>query len=575
MKKYILKYKKLLIVAIVMIIINVSMMLLQPEILSKVISDGIQSTNDSGMLEPNLDIVNKYGVLLVGMALIGLVAAIVNAIIAARVSQSVGADIREKMFRKIQTFAFSDIERFKGSNLVVRITNDVNQVQNAIFISLLQLINLPLIFIGSFILALTIFPGLWWIIIVEIICVLVILAFINMFTFPMFKKYQGSLDRINSRVKDNFLGARVVKSFVKEELEIEKFDKDVTILSKINMKIGSNFSIIMPLFNLIGMMSIIAAIYFTTDKVISDISNIGSLISYTNYLSMIFFTLTMSGFLMMMVSRASASFTRINELLEYNSKEVFTDSKDVSLYADIEFKNVSFKYENDDRHSLHNINFTVKKGEMVGIVGATGSGKSTLVNILSRLYSPQEGEILINGVNLNEIKKSRIRNEVAVVLQRPYLFSGTIKSNILDGNLKAKENDIAKSAMIAQAEEFILKKEMGYDSTVYQRGSNFSGGQKQRISIARGLVKNPSILILDDSTSALDARSEKLVKEGLEKEYSNTTKFIISQKISSIVHADKIIVLSDGSIDAIGTHKELINSSKVYQEIYMSQKGVE
>ncbi len=212
---------------------------------------------------------------------------------------------------------------------------------------------------------------------------------------------------------------------------------------------------------------------------------------------------------------------------------------------------------------------------MIGIVGATGSGKSTLVNVLSRLYSPQEGEILIGGVNLNKIKKDRIRNEVSVVLQKPYLFSGTIKTNILDGKLDAEETEVTRSAMIAQAEEFIMKKDMGYDAMVYQRGSNFSGGQKQRISIARGLVKNPSILILDDSTSALDARSEKLVKEGLEKEYANTTKFIISQKISSIVHADKIIVLDQGKVEAVGTHKELIKSSEVYKEIYNSQKGVE
>ncbi len=349
----------------------------------------------------------------------------------------------------------------------------------------------------------------------------------------------------------------------------------VDVLSKVNMRIGGNFSLIMPLFNFVGIMSIVAAIYFASGKVVENISELGDLVSYTNYMSMIFFTLTMSGFLMMMVSRAAASFSRINELLNYDTKTVFTDKYDISLYQDIEFKNVSFKYEGDEKHSLHNVSFKVNKGEMVGIVGATGSGKSTLVNVLSRLYSPQEGEILIGGVNLNDIKKSRIRNEISVVLQKPYLFSGTIKTNILDGKLDADENAIAKSAMIAQAQEFILKKELAYDSEVYQRGSNFSGGQKQRISIARGLVKNPSILILDDSTSALDARSEKLVKEGLENEYKKTTKFIISQKISSIVHADKIIVLNEGRVDAIGTHKELIENSETYKEIYMSQKGAE
>ncbi|MFV0424384.1 MAG: ABC transporter ATP-binding protein [Bacilli bacterium] len=575
MKEYILKYKKFLLLAIVMIAINVVMMLLQPKLLSKVLSEGVQNVNEQGILSPDMDVVDKYGTILVIMAIIGLIAAIANAIIAARVSQSVGSDIRKDMFKKIQSFAFSDIEKFKGSNLVVRMTNDVNQVQNALFIGLLQLISLPLVFIGSFILALMIFPELWWIIIVEVLFVMVILGIVNKFTFPLFKKYQSSLDKINARVKDNFLGARVVKSFVQEKLEIEKFDKDVDILSRINMKIGRNFSIIMPFFNFVGMMSVVVAIYFASDKVVGDIGALGDLVSYINYMTMIFFTLTMSGFLMMMVSRAAASFSRINELLNYEIEEVFTDKVDISLYNDIEFKNVSFKYEGDDNHSLHNISFSVKKGEMIGIVGATGSGKSTLVNVLSRLYAPQEGEILIGGVNLNDIKKARIRSEISVVLQKPYLFSGTIKTNILDGKLDASENEVARSAMIAQAEEFILKKELGFNSEVYQRGSNFSGGQKQRISIARGLVKEPSILILDDSTSALDARSEKLVKEGLEEEFTNTTKFIISQKISSIVHADKIIVLDEGRVDAIGTHKELIEKSEAYKEIYMSQKGVQ
>lgn len=575
MKNYILKYKKLITLAVFMIAINVAVMLFQPKILSKVLSDGVQNVNDQGVLSPDLDVVNSLGTVLVIMAIVGLIAAIINAAIAARVSQSVGADIRNDMFKKIQSFAFSDIEEFKGSNLVVRMTNDVNQVQNALFVGILQLISLPLVFIGSFILALTIFPGLWWIIIAEVLFVLVVLGIINTFTFPQFSKYQNSLDKINARVKDNFIGARVVKSFVKEDLETDKFDKDVDVLSKINMRIGTNFSIIMPLFNLIGMLAVVAAIYFASDKVIADISELGNLVSYTNYMTMIFYTLTMSGFLMMMTSRAAASFTRINELLNYETTKVFTDEVDVSLYDDIEFKNVSFKYAGDDNHSLENVSFSVKKGEMIGIVGATGSGKSTLVNVLSRLYSPQEGEILIGGVNLNKIKKDRIRNEVSVVLQKPYLFSGTIKTNILDGKLDAEETEVTRSAMIAQAEEFIMKKDMGYDAMVYQRGSNFSGGQKQRISIARGLVKNPSILILDDSTSALDARSEKLVKEGIEKEYGNTTKFIISQKISSIVHADKIIVLDQGKVEAVGTHKELIESSDVYKEIYNSQKGVE
>lgn len=575
MGKYLKKHKASLIISMIMVALLVASMLIQPKILEIVIRDGISNVGENGVPQPDLDIVDKYGMYLIIMAAIGLVAGIINTVLAARVAQSIGAEVRTDIFTKIQKLSFSDIEKFQASNLVVRMTNDVNQVQSLIVMALQQLIRIPLLFIGAFVLAVLVFPSLWWIIIVEVVLVLLVLAFVQAVTFPSFGKYQKMIEGINARVKDNFIGARVVKSFVQEEDEIAKFTKQSDKLKKLNFKIGRNFSVIMPLFNLIGNVAVVVAIYFGASFVVDDMSLLGGLVSYTNYLFMIMFSLIIGGFLFMMAGRAAVSIGRIKEILEYEPEVIFTSENDVTLFDDLEFKNVSFKYHGDSANALHNISFKVKKGQTIGIVGATGSGKSTLINLIARLFSPQEGEITIGGTPINTINKERFADELSIVLQKPYLFSGTIKTNILDGKLSANDQEVEDSAKIAQAEEFIKSSTLTYDSLVQQRGSNYSGGQKQRISIARGLIKQPSILILDDSTSALDAKSEKLVKEGLDANYSNSTKFIVSQKISSVVNADQIIVLDEGRIDSIGTHKELVKNSKVYQEIFESQKGSE
>ncbi len=575
MKKYQSKYKVEIIISVIMTLIVTASMLIQPDILAKVLNDGVQNIDANGVPAPDLGVVDKYGMLLVIIAVIGLVAGIINAILSARIAQKMGADIRLDLFSKIQKFSFSDIEKFQASNLVVRLTNDVNQIQVLLAMVFQQLIRIPVLFIGAFVLAIKIFPSLWWIIIVEIIAVLFVLAIINKIAFPSFMVYQKLLDKINAKVKDNFVGSRVVKSFVQEEREIEEFDAEIDKLAKVNMKIGSSFSVVFPILQLVANGAFIVAAYYASFIIVDDMSRFGDLASYITYLGYTMFALTIAGFLMMMASRAFVSIKRINEILNYDPEIIFTDNIDISLYNDIEFKNVSFKYETDEHNSLTDISFKVSKGQTIGVVGATGSGKSTLVNLLSRLYSPKEGAILVGGVNLNEIKKQRFINELSVILQQPYLFSGTIQDNILDGNLNAADEDIIKSARVAQAESFIVGRDEGYNALVMQRGSNYSGGQKQRISIARGLVKNPSILIMDDSTSALDARSEKLVKEGLSESYNNTTKFIVSQKISSVVDADKIIVLDNGKLDAFASHSELLETSKVYREIFETQKGVE
>lgn len=575
MKKYFKKHRVAIISSVVMTAILVAATLLQPKLLATILNQGVNNVNAQGIPQPNLDIVNQYGTYLIIIAIVGLIAGIINTIISSQVAQTIGAEVRDDMFRKIQSFSYNDIEKFEASKLVVRMTNDVNQVQQLIVMLLQQLIRIPLLFIGAFILAFLVFPSLWWIIIVEVFLVFLILIFINGATFPLFGKYQKLIDSINARVKDNFIGSRVVKSFVQEDYEIAEFQKQNTALAKLTFKIGRNFSVTMPLFTLIGNLTVVTAIYFAADKVVGDLSVLGDLISYTNYLFIIMMSLIIGGFLMMMVGRAAVSIKRINEILDYEPSFTYPEEDKVSLANDITFDHVSFQYPNDSHPVLKDLNFTIEKGQTVGIVGATGSGKSTLISLIARLFDPTEGQIKIGDHLLSEVSKQRLRNELAIVLQRPFLFSGTITKNILDGKLDATPEEIDESAKIAQAYEFIRQLDNTYEAEVQQRGSNFSGGQKQRISIARGLVKKPEVLILDDSTSALDAKSEQLVREGLEENFAGTTKIIVSQKISSVANADKIIVLDEGSVDSIGTHRELIKTSKVYQEIYESQKGRE
>lgn len=577
MGKYFKRYRSSLIVSFLLVALTVIVTLWQPSILSNVINKGIMNVNALGIAEPDMAYINKYGGVLVILGVIGLVAGVINTIIGAKVSQSIGADIREDLFIKIEDFSFRDVEKFNSGNLVVRMTNDVNQVQNLVMMVIQSLIRLPLLFLGAFILAMTIFPGLWWIIIAEVIAIVLIQMFVNQKTFPIFGKYQRMLDVINKRVKDNFIGARVVKSFVKEEDETEKFVEESTNLEKVMFNIGRNFSIIFPLFMLVGNLTIVGALWFSADTILGDMSKLGDLVSYITYLTQIMMALIIGGFMMMMAGRAAASITRINEIIKFDPTLHYGDISKGNLKGDVEFKDVSFTYHDDtnmcEKYILNNVSFKVKGGSSVGIVGATGSGKSTLVHLMGRLYDPTCGSITVDGVDLKDYSKDSLRENLSLVLQKPTLFSGTIKRNIKDGNLEASDALLAKSAEDAQAMEFISTNVQGFEGEVFQRGANFSGGQKQRLSIARGLIKEPDILILDDSTSALDAKSEENVKEKLFSEYTDSTKFIVAQKISSVIKCDKIIVLADGKLVGFDNNENLLKNCEEYVEIYESQRG--
>ncbi len=564
--KSLLRYKWYALSSFLMTSLMIASSLLLPWFLKHIL-DALQ--------EQNSQTIYSMGGWLIGIGFVGLVAGGINVTLAAYIAQAVSSDLREETFRKIQTFSYANIEEFNAGNLVVRMTNDINQILNVTMMLFQILLRLPIFFIGSVILAIVTMPSLWWIIFLLIVLIAGLTAVMMGMMGPRFKKFQALLDKINAIAKENLRGVRVVKSFVREEDQFHKFSQVSDELLSENLYIGYAFSIIEPMMMLVGYSSVYLAIWTLSGMIQAEPGLVSSIASFIGYLSQIIFTIIMVGFLGNGVTRGIISIRRIKEVLATEPAMVFPDSPDEELEGSLSFEHVTFSYPNDDEPMLKDISFEVEPGQMIGVVGATGAGKSTLAQLIPRLFDPQEGSVKIGGRDLRELSQGTLRKNVSIVLQRAILFSGTIADNLRQGKLNASLPEMERAARIAQASEFISRMEESFDSAVEERGSNFSGGQKQRMSIARGVVNNPNILILDDSTSALDAKSEKLVQEALNKELQGTTTIIIAQKISSVVHADKILVLDQGRLIGQGTHAELVATNDVYREIYETQKGKE
>ena len=564
--KSLLRYKWYALSSLLMTSLMIASSLLLPWFLKHIL-DALQ--------EQNSQTIYSMGGWLIGIGFVGLVAGGINVTLAAYIAQAVSSDLREETFRKIQTFSYANIEEFNAGNLVVRMTNDINQIQNVTMMLFQILLRLPILFIGSVILAIVTMPSLWWIIFLLIVLIAGLTAVMMGMMGPRFKKFQTLLDKINAIAKENLRGVRVVKSFVREEDQFHKFSQVSDELLSENLYIGYAFSIIEPMMMLVGYSSVYLAIWTLSGMIQAEPGLVSSIASFIGYLSQIIFTIIMVGFLGNGVTRGIISIRRIKEVLATEPAMAFPDSPDEELEGSLSFEHVTFSYPNDDEPMLKDISFEVEPGQMIGVVGATGAGKSTLAQLIPRLFDPQEGSIKIGGQDLRELSQGTLRKNVSIVLQRAILFSGTIADNLRQGKLNASLPEMERAARIAQASEFISRMEESFDSAVEERGSNFSGGQKQRMSIARGVVNNPNILILDDSTSALDAKSEKLVQEALNKDLQGTTTIIIAQKISSVVHADKILVLDQGQLIGQGTHAELVATNDVYREIYETQKGKE
>ena len=559
-------YKWQALASLVMTGLMVTSSLLQPRYLQEVLEALLTGDNEA---------IYTIGFWLILVALIGLVAGGINVVLAAYIAQGVSSDLREDAFRKIQTFSYANIEKFNAGNLVVRMTNDINQIQNVVMMTFQILFRLPILFIGSFILAVVTLPSLWWVLVLMVVLIVAMTGLMMGMMGPRFAKFQTLLERINAIAKENLRGVRVVKSFVREKDQFAKFTQVSDELLGENLYIGYAFSIVQPVMMMISYGAVFLSIWLVAGMAESDPSVVGSIASFVNYLSQIIFTIVMVGFLGNSVTRAMISLRRIREILDTEPAMTFKDVEDEDLEGSLSFENVTFTYPNDEEPILKDVSFDIAAGEMVGVVGATGAGKSTLAQLIPRLFDPQQGSIKIGGKDIRTVSEGTLRKTVSIVLQRAILFSGTIADNLRQGKGDATVSEMERAARIAQASEFISRMDLAFESPVEERGTNFSGGQKQRMSIARGIVSNPKILIFDDSTSALDAKSERLVQEALNKDLKGTTTIIIAQKISSVVHADKILVLDQGRLIGQGKHADLVATNPVYREIYETQKGKE
>lgn len=565
-KKALSAYKLFIFLSLLMTSLMLASSLLQPLYLKDVLN---------ALLSGNREEIYRLGAWLLGFGLVGLLAGGANVTLAAYIAQGVSSDLREKTFRKIQTFSYANIEQFNAGNLVVRMTNDINQVQNLVMMMFQILFRLPILFLGSFILAVVTIPSLWWVIVLMVFLVFFLTGVMMGLMGPRFAKFQVLLEKINSIAKENLRGVRVVKSFVQEREQYQKFTQVSDELLEQNLFIGYAFSVVQPMMMIVGYGAVYLTMWLLSSMIQMDPGLVSSIVSFISYLNQIMFTIIMVGFLGNTVTRAMVSIRRIKEVLDTEPAMTFKNEAEEDLEGSLVFDHVTFTYPTDTEPMLKDISFEVKPGEMIGVVGATGAGKSTLAQLIPRLFDPQEGSIKIGGKDLRDISEASLRKNVSIVLQKAILFKGTIADNLRQGKQNASLPELEQAARIAQASEFINRMEDTYNSQVEERGNNFSGGQKQRMSIARGVVSNPNILILDDSTSALDAKSEKLVQEALNKDLKGTTTIIIAQKISSVVHADKILVLDQGRLIGQGRHADLVATNDVYREIYETQKGKE
>ena len=520
--------------------------------------------------------IKRYGIFLLLLAAIGVVCGILNIWFAAKTAQGVTSDVREQLYRKIQSFSFSNIEKFSVGTLIVRLINDMNQVTNIIMTTLMQVLRMPIILIGSFVMGIVTLPRYWWVQILLLLIVSLVLFFVFPSLDKLFSKYQVWFDECNTVARESMQGVRVVKSFNQQDQETEKFTASSNELNQLNIKIGYVFSILMPAFTLVVCIGTALIVYLVGKNIGLYPKDISAISSYVGYLSQMLSNLAFGGMMLAQYSRGLVSLKRIDEVIETEPDLKFNhEESNVDLKGSVEFDDVSFKYPGSSKETLSHVSFKVDPGETVGIVGRTGSGKSTLVSLLVRLYDPTSGTIRLGGCDLRDVNERKLRKMAVLVQQKALLFSGTIADNLRQGDENATEEDMERAIEISQAKEFIDKYPDRFEHVVEERSANFSGGQQQRLSIARGIIGKPKVLILDDSTSALDAESEKKVQAGLEQKLGDATVFIIAEKIFSVMHADKILVMDDGKIKAMGTHEELLLTSPLYQKIYETQRAGE
>lgn len=566
------EYKKYAILTPLIMVGEVIMEILIPFVMADMIDNGILGTG-------GVSYIAGKGLLMIAMAIISLMFGALGGKFAAKASMGFSKNLRKKLFDKVQDFSFSNVDKFSTPSLVTRLTTDVTNTQNAFMMLIRMAFRAPIMLIGATAMAVIINVKLSSVFLVAIPFLGIALYLIMSNAHPRFVAMLKLYDRMNSDVQENLSGIRVVKAFVREDFEIKKFSSSADAVRKAQVFAEKLIILNGPLMQLSMYGCIIAILWFGGDMVINGKFEIGQLSSFISYITQILMSLMMISMIFIMLIISRASITRIMEVLEED-----IDIKDTAAHLDnkvkdgsIEFKNVSFSYAKDKENlTLSNINFSIKSGEAIGIIGGTGSSKTTLVQLIPRLYDVLEGEILVGGSNVVEYSLETLRNEVAMVLQKNVLFSGTIRENLLWGNEHATEEEIIDACKSAQAHDFIMSFPNGYNTELGQGGVNVSGGQKQRLCIARALLKKPKIVVLDDSTSAVDTATDSKIRQAFKEKLVGTTTIIIAQRISSVRDADRILVLDDGRVDAFATHEELMEQNRIYREVYESQqKGAE
>ncbi|NLC43200.1 MAG: ABC transporter ATP-binding protein [Clostridiales bacterium] len=566
--KYLRPYLPALIIGPLLMIAEVIGEVIMPLLFSKIIDHGINGTGGTPYII-------MMGAAMIGIALLMLVTGVGGAYFAVKASSGSGNDLRKDMFSKIQKFSFANIDDFSTGSLITRLTNDITQLQNMLQMLLRMALRAPGMLIGALIMAISLNAKLALIILAAIPLLSVAIFLVIRIGLPRFTLVQEKLDSLNTATQENLTNIRVVKSFIREDHEEEKFKKANYELKEKTISAVKVMIYTMPIMTLAMNITTLAVVWFGGNEVIQGTMTTGVLTAFINYVGQILMSLMMVSFIIMNSSRTIASVKRINEVLEaeIDLSDEDAEMKELTVqHGSIEFRNVYFRYyKNREKWVLENINLTINPGETVGIIGSTGSGKTSLVQLIPRLYDVDNGEVLVDGVNVKDYSLNNLRDDVGIVLQNNILFTGTILENLKWGDEYADEDTIKKYAESAQAHGFITSFNDGYQTMLGQGGVNVSGGQKQRLSIARALLKQPKILILDDSTSAVDTATESRIRENFRNVLKDTTKLIIAQRISSVIDSDKIVVIDEGKIVGLGSHEQLMESSKAYQEIYYSQ----
>ena len=563
-------YWTLVIGVLVLVFISTMTDLELPDLMSDIVDTGIVQGDVSYIL-------GRGGVMLL-VALLGTVCTILTSYLSSKIGMGFSRDLRKKVFEKVESFSLTEINEVGTASLITRTTNDINQVQMVVIMMMRMMLSAPLMIVGALIMALGKDVELSKVILVVIPIIIVTIAIIAKFTLPMFQKMQNKIDKLNLVVRENLTGIRVIRVFNKVEAEQERFNQASLEVSRIATMANRLMGALMPLMMLILNLSIIAVIWFGGIRINDGDLMVGDLMAFIQYLTQVMFSLLMLTMMFVLIPRAQASAVRINEVLEMKSPiQEPKEAIQPQLKGYVEFKNVSFGYEGAEEYAISNISFVAKPGEVTAIIGGTGSGKSSILNMIPRFYDAAKGEVLVDGVNVRDMNQQELRSKIGYVPQKAVLLTGTIRDNILYGKEDATDEEVRHALDIAQATDFVSKMKEGIESPISQGGTNVSGGQKQRLSIARAIVRKPEIYLFDDSFSALDFKTDAQLRAALKKETKDSTVIIVAQRVSTVMDATRILVMDEGHVVGMGTHEELLQTNEIYQQIVESQlkKGEE